>query len=326
MAWIDNLWYQHEQNEKHEIMVTDLPEYFKHDFEIWSAFNKYFKNGSLSLENIEWCRIYHIRIPCNYDYEKEDEEIEKMESELSEKLKQEWMKRYTEEFDEEFETHHHWDESFSEQRLEMLKAVRAQREYDWREEDWEFELQDQIDNEKKERWKKIKTELKWIAFQDIEKFKEYTSLYNLLKLEISTKRDFCDIDIIIIEDNKKERTWIHIPVPWKLAEKTVKSGIKSYIKRLLRQPFWIDDKSYKKLVDDYANEIYDIFRINNSNEQKAKLEDLKTKKPDVVAIRNTIKKESSNLSYYSRPSSWPYKYDEELEKMRGNNTVYEVNF
>ena len=248
MTWIDNLWDQHEQNERHEIMITDLPEYFKDDFEIWTAFDKYLKNSDSSLENIEWCKIYHIIIPCNYDYKK------------------------------------------------------------------------------KKNSKKIKDGLKWMAFRDIEKFKEYTSLYNLLKWQISVKQDFNDIDIIIIEDNKN--TWIHIPipVPWKLTVKAVKSGIKYYIKSVLHQPFWIDNKSYKKLIDDYTNEIYDIFRTNNLTEKRAKLENLKAKKPDVVTIRNSIKRKSNGLSYHRCPSSWSYRYYEELKKMRQNNTVYEVKF
>ena len=322
MARINNLWDQHERKEQYEIMITDLPEYFKRDFEIWTAFNKYLKNSDFSLEDIEWCKIYRIRIPCNYDYEKEDEEVKKMEDELNEKLKQEWMKRYSEEFD----IPRSWNGEFSEQHLQMLEDIRAQREYQWWEEDLEFELQDQIENEREERWKEIKKELKWMSFQDIEKFKEYTSLYNLLKREISVKKDLKDIDVIVIDDGEKESKWIHIPIPWKLAEKALKSSIRSHIKRLLCQPFWIDNKIYKNLVDDYANEIYDIFKISDPGEQKAKLEDLKTKKPVVVTIRNSIKKEDNNLSYFSCPSSWAYKYYDMLEEIRRKNTIYEVKF
>ena len=54
MRWIDSLWWQNEWYEKHEIMINDLPELLKFDYEIWSAAKKYLdgtKNNELSKEN-----------------------------------------------------------------------------------------------------------------------------------------------------------------------------------------------------------------------------------------------------------------------------------
>ena len=310
MSWINSLWNQDGEKEQYEIMISDLPEYFKHDFEILNIATKY--SNSDDLESIKGCKIYHIRILCDYDYEKEEEEIEKIDSELNMKLKQKWMKRYCKEFG--------IPQSWS------LEDVRQQRQYQWWEEDREFELQERNDKEREEREKKVKEKLKWLAYQGIEKFKEYTSLYNLLKSEISTKRDLTDIDIIVIDDGKQINIWTHIPIPWKLGEKLIKYGIKSHITNILYQPYWIDNQNYKKLIDDYTNEIYNIFKISSPTERKSKLETLKTEKPNVVAIRNSIKSKATNLSYYSCPSSWSYKYEDDLKKMKKKNTVYEVKF
>ena len=313
MEELNKLWWQYEWIERKEIGIADLPEYFKHDFEIWTIGNK-------PLDKMEGCKIYRIKIISNYDYEREDEEINKMESELDLKLKQEWIDRYDEETDTSYTKNR-----ISKKHLQKLEKIRMKRQCDWWEENREVNLQGKIDNEKKEARKKIKESLKWEAYKDIEKFKEYPSIYNLLKKEISTKREFNDIDVIIIEDKKKD-TWINVPVPKKIAEKILKNSIKSYIKNILHQPFWVDKQSYKDLVNNYTNEIYSIFITIDPTEKRAKIQDLEKKDPNIVAIRNSIEKKSDVLSYFSRPSSWGYKYDDMIKDMSKNNTIYEVKF
>lgn len=314
MEELNKLWWQYEWMERKEIGIADLPEYFKHDFEIWTIGNK-------PLDKMEGCKIYRIKIISNYDYEREDEEINKMESELDSKLKKEWIDRYDEEMDTSYTKK---KTGIGKKHLQKLEKIRKQRQYDWWEENREVNLQRKIDSEKKEAKKKIKENLMWEAYKDIEKLKEYPSIYNLLRNEISTKREFNDIDVIIIEDKRKD-VWIHIPAPKKIAEKILKNSIKSYIKNILHQSFWVDKQSYKDLVNNYTNELYSIFIITDPTEKKVKLEDLKRKDPNIVTIRNSIKK-SDVLSYFSRPSSWGYKYDDMIKDMSKNNTIYEVKF
>ena len=61
-------------------------------------------------------------------------------------------------------------------------------------------------------------------------------------------------------------------------------------------------------------------------ERKSKLEELKRSKPAVVAIWNTYERKFNHITSYSRPSSWPEKYDEVVKGLREKNTVYEVKY
>jgi len=335
MKWIENFRWLHEWNESHEIMVQDLPEWLKFDYEIWSANDKYLiKSGKKNIsEAVKWCNIYHIRIPSNYDYESVENEISNLGEEMQMKLKQEWIKRYQEENKVTQPSRKKRIERKIEKRhLQEVESIREKRKIDWREDEREIELEKEIKKEQEEREWKIREKFIDLAYQDIEKFKEYTSIYNLIKNIIKIKKEkwekaeFNDIDFIIIEDTKSEKKLIHVQTPRRLTEKFVKFSIKMHIRSILRQWYLIDDNTYKEIIEDYSNEIYDLFRITVPEERNAKLEELKTSKPAVVAIWNSYEKKFNNITSYSRPSSWPEKYDKEVENLKEKNTVYEVKY
>jgi hypothetical protein len=76
---------------------------------------------------MEGCKIYRIKIISNYDYDREDEEINKMESELDLKLKQEWIDRYDEEMDTSYTKK---KTGICKKHLQKLEKIRKQRQYD----------------------------------------------------------------------------------------------------------------------------------------------------------------------------------------------------
>lgn len=335
MKWIDNLWWQQEWYEKHEIMINDLPELLKFDYEIWSSAKKYLdgtKNNELS-KVVKWCNIYHIRIPCNYDSESETKEINDLEKEMKLKLKQEWIKRHQEE-NQTIQPNRkkRIERKIEKKHSQEFESIREKRKIHWREDEREFELVNEIEKEQEEREWKIKEKYIDLAYQDIEKFKEYESIYNLLKNVIKIKKEkwkmwkLNDIDFIIIVNTKGERKLIQMQVPRKLTEKFVKFNIKMHIRSVLWQWYLIDDKTYKEIIEDYSNEIYDIFMTTKPEERKSKLEELRSSKPAVVAIWNTYERKFNHITSYSRPSSWPEKYDEVVRGLREKNTVYEVKY
>lgn len=335
MRWIDSLWWQQEWYEKHEIMINDLPELLKFEYEIWSASDKYLtKTGKKNLsEIVKWCNIYHIRILCNYDHDGESNEINNLEEEMQAKLKLEWIKRYMEENKAiQPSRKKRIERKIDKKHLQEAESIREKRKLNWREDEREFELENDIESEQKEREWKIKEKFIELAYSDIEKFNEYTSIYNLLKNKIKLKKEkwelwkLSDIDFIVIVDPKSEKRLIHMQAPKKFTEKFVKFNIKMYIRSILRKWYLLDDKTYKEIVEDYANEIYDIFMITKPDERKSKLEELKSNKPAVVEIWNSYGKKFNNIASYSRPSSWPERYDEDVRNLKENNTVYEVKY
>ena len=334
MKWIDNLWWQREWYEKREIMIQDLPEWLKHDFNIWSAYEKYLirsKKEELS-EVVKWCNIYHIRIQSDYDYEGESNDINNLEEEMQLKLKQEWIKRYQEENKTiQPSRKKRIERKIEKKHLQEVESIRENRKIHWREDEREFELVNEIEKEQEERELKIKEKYIDLAYKDVEKFKEYTSIYNLLKFEINIKkwhtrhRDLNNIDMIIIENNKNKNI-INQILPTKLKEKMIIRNIKTNIKSILRQWYLIDDKTYNEIINNYTKEIYGIFNITNPTERKAKIEELSNTNPSVVKVRNSLNKTSTVYTEYSRPSSWWFRYDDTLKWLKENNIVYEVKY
>lgn len=334
MRWIDSLWWQNEWYEKHEIMINDLPEQLKFDYEIWSAASKYLdgsKKNELS-KVVKWCNIYHIRIPSNYDSEEETDEINKLEEEMKLKLKQEWIKRYQ----KENQTIQPSRKKRIERKIEKrhsqeVESIRKERKIHWREDEREFKLVNEIEKEQEEREWKIREKYIDLAYQDIEKFKEYTSIYNLLKSEINIKkwheiqRELNDIDVIIIENNKNKNIIGQI-LPMKFKEKMVIRDIKTHIRSILRQWYLIDDKTYNEIINNYANEIYSILNVTDPTERKSRIEELWKANPAVITIRNSLQKTSTIYTTYIRPSSWWFKYDDTVKWLKKNNTVYEVKY
>ena len=315
--WLDNLWIdRYSKWESKEIAINELPKSLEFDFIIPWIMEKY---GDISYKDfpgdfsdkIRWCNIYRIRMDSGYDYDKELTDTQQIEQELELTMKKEWMKKYTKKHKSSNKSPH------------KLEEIRKKRKSEWFVEGWEIDLEDKFSNKMEMKSKEINKTIEENTYKDIEKFGEYPWIYKLLKSESNKKWWFWFIDLIIIEDNRIDKKRISIPLPKKLSEYIITKSIKSKIKNVLGLSNY---KIFEELVNDYTKEILELLKITNPSERKAKLSNLQKTKPDVIKVWNSITKNQDIFSYFSRPNSWGYKYDNLLENLKEYNTFYDIKY
>ena len=182
-----------EQLEK-KLENQGLSELFKWNFDISLASDQDIKDIIEDQDS----KLFHIHIKVQPDghWVKPADYLESIDAEYTQMFKNERLKKKN------------WRNNISEsERKELEEKWEEWRIYFLenreRREDWETEMNDKYEKLCKQKKESEIKKMKWIRYREIEKYKEYPTVYNKLLRVMDHSKDIYDIDLVVMEKSEK---------------------------------------------------------------------------------------------------------------------------
>lgn len=304
---------QPENKEQSIGQIENIPEIFKNNFNISWADN----NDVESIIRDENSKLYHIEIKVQNDENgvKPGDYLEKINEEYLQRCKDERIKRKI------------WKKKLSDSQMAKLdEEWEKWWEYFEKKKCWEEDWETDLVNKYQELFNKRKSseikKMRWTRFRDIEKYKEYPSIYNALSRIRDRSENIENIDLLLMEKSPEyEREEKLNEMRWALAEilsndwniEEIKQSWNETMKSVKKWILWILSQIQKKW-----NEVIEELWSNKDNldENIQLIEDVIKLIPGHISI-DLGKKTSDRIKFtYRREwSSW-YKYDQTVDMLK----------